>query len=215
MRGLRYVAETRCRFRSIGALIVALPFLFTSSNALAQSAEANVASQATARSLIDAVSQNERELIDREVHGTSGAGTDGVGAFASGRLKTSNHDGLSIRDIVLLPGEPPGLKTFAYKTDETSAFANFAIALPGTVLGGKLKFSGFVGHNWLSLHLKSNAVKVLDPNQRGSAENDSSLPAVRPFGRQKAHMPSRPLSVRGAKPSSSTAWTTVSQAAAM
>jgi hypothetical protein len=176
MRGVKRAAGTCSQFRPIGALLIALSFFFTSSKALAQSAEANVAGQATPRSILDAVSQNQNELLAREVQsGTSGAGTVGVGAFASGRLKTSENDGLGIRDIVLLPGEPPGVKTFAYRTEEASAFANVVIAIPGTVLGGQLKFSGFVGHNWLSLNLKSNAVKVLDPNQSGSAENGSVI----------------------------------------
>jgi hypothetical protein len=176
MCGVWRVAVICYRFPLIGVLFIALPLLLISSNAFAQSSELSVASQATARSILDAVSQNENGLIAGEVHGsTSGAGTVGAGAFSSGRLKTSAHGGLSIRDIVLLPGEAPGVKTFAYATDEASVFANVVATVPGTVLGGQLKFSGFVGYNWLSLHLKSNAVKVLDPDQSGSADNGSVI----------------------------------------
>ena len=157
----------------IGAIFIAVVLAFPSSRALAQSSEL-ISVQATARSLLDAIRQNENGLIDQEVGGrSSGLTTTGVGAFSTGRLRSSEHDGLKIRDIVLLPGEPPGVKTFAYSTDEASAFANLVIALPGTVLGGHLKFSGFVGHNWLSLGIKSNEVKQLDPDQSGSASNDS------------------------------------------
>jgi hypothetical protein len=173
MRGHLLSAAT-CR--AVCACLVALAFLILPSEKVhAQSSEL-VSVQATARSLLDALRHNENELIDREVGGrSSGLGTTSVSAFSTGRLRSSDHDGLKIRDIVLLPGEPPGIKTFAYKTDEASAFANLVVALPGTVWGGQVKFSGFVGHNWLSLDVKSNEVKQLDSNQSGSAGSDSII----------------------------------------
>jgi outer membrane autotransporter protein len=124
------------------------------------------ANAATGGSLADAVDQNQKDFIDREVLGApDGGAAFGVVASPTGRLRTSDHDGL----------KPISDTRFSYETDEASLFANVAIAAPGTVLGGQLKFSGFVGYNWLSLDLKSNAVAVLDPNQSGSAENDSFI----------------------------------------
>jgi hypothetical protein len=64
---------------------------------------------------------------------------------------------------------------FSYSTGEVSAFGNVVVTMPGTVLGGVLKLSGFVGYNGVSLDLKSNAVAILDPNQSGSASNESVI----------------------------------------
>ena len=66
-------------------------------------------------------------------------------------------------------------RSFSYKTHEASTFANIVVTVPGTVLGGQVKFSGFVGQNELSLDLKSNGFAVLEPNQSGSATNDSVI----------------------------------------
>lgn len=124
------------------------------------------ANAATGASLRDAVDQNQKDLIDQEVLGApSGGAAFGAGAYGSGRLRTSDHDGL----------RPVTPFRFSYETDEASVFANVVMTVPGTVLGGQLKFSGFAGYNWLSLDLKSNAVAVLDPNQFGSARNDSGI----------------------------------------
>jgi len=128
------------------------------------------ANAAVGGSLADAIRQNDGDLINREVLDraagrSTGSGTGSVGAFASGRLRKSDHDGL----------RPRADDTPAYETDEASTFANVVATLPGTVLGGQLKLSGFAGHNWLSLDLRSNSLAVLDPNQSGSAENGSFL----------------------------------------
>jgi outer membrane immunogenic protein len=64
---------------------------------------------------------------------------------------------------------------FSYSTGEASAFGNVVVTVPGTVLGGVLKFSGFMGYNEVELDLKSNAVAILDPNQSGSATNQSVI----------------------------------------
>lgn len=166
---------------SIAAFSFSLGLLFTSSSAFAASAQATVASAQTGRSLEDAAGQNENELIDREVHGqaSGGAGTGGatLGVFSSGRLRTSDHDGQGARRLVTSPliVDTDGPRTFAYETDEASVFANVVAGIPGTVLGGQLKISGFVGYNQLSLDLESNELRVLDPNQFGSAENGSVI----------------------------------------
>ena len=81
----------------------------------------------------------------------------------TGRVRTSDHDGLK------------GSTHYAFSTNEASTFGNIVITVPGTVLGGQVKFSGLVGRNNVSLDLESNAVKVLEPNQSGSASNDSVL----------------------------------------
>lgn len=130
-------------------------------------------SAATGRSLADAVDQNQKDHIDREVLGGS-AGVSGIGAFATGRLRTSEHDGLT------------GSKTYSFATDEASAFANVVTTVPGTVLGGQLKLGAFAGHNWLSLDLKSNELRLLDPNQFGNAENESVIAGATALWASKA-----------------------------
>jgi hypothetical protein len=137
-------------------------------HALAQSSVGVPTSAATAHSLADAVAKNENDLIDREVLGRTGTGIGGPGVFATGRIRASEHEGV----------RPRGTATYAYETDEASAFANFVATLPGTVVGGQVKVAGFVGHNWLALDLKSNATAVLDPNQFGSSENDSLIAGI-------------------------------------
>ena len=165
------------------ALTAALVVLFPAARASAQSAVGVPTNAATARSLADAVSQNEKELIDREVLGTTPSGGGATGGLAgtgvtsnpTGRLRTSDHDGLSVRNIQLLPDEDPGIRSFSYKTDEASAFANIVTKVPGTVLGGQLKVSGFIGQNELSLDLRSNDIHVLDANQSGRGRDESVI----------------------------------------
>src|SRR5499425_3960895 len=91
------------RFQTIRAIVIGLPRAALSSNALAQSSTGAAINAATGQSLADAVSQNEKELIDREVlgaapagRGTTGAGgAGGLSSFPTGRLRTSDHDGLT------------------------------------------------------------------------------------------------------------------------
>lgn len=157
------------RFWPAHVLAVTLAALVLPTSALAQSSVGNPANTAAARSLQDAVAQNEKEVVEREVLGRSSggggttAGALGVTAFPTGRLRTSSHDGL----------RPLTTTHFSYTTDEGSAFVNGVVALPGTVLGGQVKVIGFIGQNWMSLDLKSNEAAILDPNQRGSATNQS------------------------------------------
>jgi outer membrane immunogenic protein len=47
--------------------------------------------------------------------------------------------------------------------------------MPGTVLGGQLKLSGFVGSNQVYLQLKSDSVNILEPDQDGRARNESLI----------------------------------------
>jgi outer membrane immunogenic protein len=52
---------------------------------------------------------------------------------------------------------------------------NVVVTVPGTVLGGQLKLSGFVGRNDVFLRLKSDSVNILDPDQSGAAFNQSII----------------------------------------
>jgi len=161
------------RFQTIRAIVIGLPLAALSSNALAQSITGAPINAATGQSLTDAVSQNEKELIDREVlgagpggrSGTGGAGAAGVTSFPTGRLRTSDHDAL----------KPQTDQSFSFRTREASVFGNIVYSVPESVWGGQLKLSGFVGQNRVSLDLKSNGVAVLDPDQSGSASNSSVI----------------------------------------
>src|SRR5215471_18792029 len=161
------------RLQTIRTILIGLPLVAVSSNALAQSITGAPINAATGQSLTDAVSQNEKELIDREVLGgapagrssTGGAGTAGVTSFPTGRLRTSDHDAL----------KPQTDQSFSFRTREASVFGNIVYTVPESVWGGQLKLSGFVGQNRVSLDLKSNGVAVLDPDQSGSASNSSVI----------------------------------------
>src|SRR5215470_12262310 len=161
------------RFQTIRAIVIGLPLVAVSSNALAQSITGAPINAATGQSLTDAVSQNEKELIDREVLGgapagrssTGGAGTAGVTSFPTGRLRTSDHDAL----------KPQTDQSFSFRTREASVFGNIVYTVPESVWGGQLKLTGFVGQNQVSLDLKSNGLAVLDPDQSGSASNSSVI----------------------------------------
>ena len=151
----------------IGALI-GLAGVLGAPGAWAQSTIALPMTAATGRSQADAVTQNEKELIDREVLGRSsggGASAGGLTSFSTGRLRGSDHDAL----------RPPAEQPFSYSTTEASAFTNVVVSVPGTVLGGQMKLSGFVGQNDVSLDLKSNSLITLDPNQSGSGRNASVI----------------------------------------
>src|SRR5262245_6193524 len=169
MQRVRGAGRDRQPLRKISSVCFGLATLFIASDATAQSLTGGPINAATGRSLADAVSQNEQVLIERQVLGGSaggGASSGALGSFSSGRLRSSDHDAL----------RAPGLtQSFSFDTTEASAFANVVVSLPGTVLGGQMKVSGFVGHNDVSLDLKSNALSVLDPNQSGSAENQSLI----------------------------------------
>ena len=165
-------SAVRCqRLQTSRTILIGLPFLAVSSNAFAQSSTGAPINAATGQSLADAVSQNEKELIDREVLGAAPAGRSGTGgagavsSFSTGRLRTSDHDAL----------KPPTDTSFSYRTREASVFGNIVYTVPETVLGGQLKLTGFVGQNQVSLDLKSNGIAILDPNQSGSASNASVI----------------------------------------
>jgi outer membrane immunogenic protein len=164
----------RCQWvQTIRAIFIGLPIAVLSSNAFAQSSLGGPINAATGQSLADAVSQNEKELIDREVlggtpavrSGTAGGGFAGVTSFPTGRLRTSDHDAL----------KPQTDQSFSFRTREASVFGNIVYAVPESVWGGQLKLSGFVGQNQVSLDLKSNGIAVLDPTQSGSASNSSVI----------------------------------------
>ena len=120
--------------RLSGAIAGTLLLLFSASSALAQSSSIGVpANAATGRSIQDAAAQNEKALIDSQVlgDGAPGGGTGKAGspagglapvtAFPTGRLRASEHDGIS----------PPGVDRYAFRTEEASAFGNVVVPLPG------------------------------------------------------------------------------------
>ena len=160
----------------VGTAFTSLALSISAHDAFAQSSLGAPLNAATASSLNDAVRQNEKQLIDREVLGAPGGGTSGGSAsglsvFSTGRLRGSDHDAL--RAVNGAPDSSNG--PYPYDTTEYSTFGNVVVAIPGTVLGGQLKLSGFVGHNVVSLDLKSDSVHVLDPDQSGSAFNHSLI----------------------------------------
>jgi outer membrane immunogenic protein len=148
-----------------GAL-AASALLLIAPEAMAQSTQGPIANAATGRSLTDAVDRNQNDLIAREVFGTAFGGGGGVaaggfGTFSSGRLRKSEHDGLT------------GSRTYSFETEEASLISNAVYGVPGTVLGGQVKITGFYGQTWLSLDLKPNAVNLVP--DAGSASNESYL----------------------------------------
>ncbi len=166
MWAVRDSRRDRQHATTILVVLIGLAGLLGASEAWAQSTVAGPMTAATGRSQADAVSQNEKELIDREVLGRSGGATAaGLTAFSTGRLRGSDHDAL----------RPPAEQPFSYSTTEASSFANVVVSVPGTVLGGQMKVSGFVGQNDVSLDLKSNSLITLDSNQSGSARNGSII----------------------------------------
>ena len=197
--------------RPIAALLVGMALLFPAAGAFGQSSLGPQITNATGQSQADAVRQNEKALLD-EVLGapppggntTGGAGGSAgggggagggaaaaaMGSYPSGRLRTLDHDGL----------RPLFGDHYSYSTKESSEFGNTVITVPGTVLGGTVKLSGFVGHSGVSLDLKSNAVAVLRTEPIGQRcgrlrhrRRNSAL------GAKKARMHSRPLSARRTK----------------
>jgi outer membrane immunogenic protein len=162
---------SRQRLCTIQSILIGLSLAGVSSNVFAQSITGGPINAATGQSLTDAVSQNEKELIDREVlggtpdgrNGATGAG--GVTTFPTGRLRGSDHDAL----------KPQTDQSFSFRTRESSVFGNIVYTMPETVLGGQVKLNGFVGQNQVSLDLRSNGIAVLDPDQSGSASNRSVI----------------------------------------
>jgi outer membrane immunogenic protein len=169
-------AKVFWRHRWLGTAVASLALPISAHDAFAQSSLGAPLNAATASSLNDAVRQNEKQLIDREVLGAPGGGTaggsaSGLSAFSTGRLRASDHEAL--RAVNGAPDASNG--PYPYDTHEYSTFGNIVVAIPGTVLGGQLKLSGFVGHNVVSLDLKSDRVHSLDPDQSGSAFNHSLI----------------------------------------
>ena len=168
MRGVVRLSGACGWLLPVGLLGVAL----LPSGALAQSSVGQAANTAIGRSLEDAVQQNQNDLLTGGRSGSSSAvgGAIGASVVPTGRLRSSDHD------MLKLSGPPdPNNPHFSWDTREASVFANVVATVPGTVLGGQVKVSGFVGHNWLSLDIKSNSTFQLDPAQFGSAENQSLL----------------------------------------
>lgn len=171
------------RHQYLRGVAVLLAALVWSPNAFAQSAIGNPVNTATGRSLADAASHNLNEFLDQ--HGLSGQGGGtagggggggpggaaavtgalGTGSMPSGRLRTTEHEGL----------KPASSQAYSYNTGETSAFANLVVLIPGTVLGGQLKFSAMVGTNNVDVKLRSNIHAALDPGQSGTGSNESLM----------------------------------------
>jgi hypothetical protein len=148
-----------------------LVFSLLPSGALAQSSVGRAANTATGASLLDAVEQQQNELIQSSGVGSSSGGVGaaiGAGASPTGRLRSSDHDVLKVADPT---------DNFAWSTKEASVFGTGVYTLPGTVLGGQMKVSIFGGHNWLSLEMKNGggAIAPLDADQFGKARNESVI----------------------------------------
>jgi hypothetical protein len=139
------------------------------SGALAQSSVGQAANAATAQSLREAVEGQQKEMLGSAGGGGVGAAI-GIGAVPSGRLRFSDHEALK-NDA---PPSPTNLR-LDWETREASAFGTFIYTVPGSVLGGQMKLTGVVGHNWLSLKMKSNSQFQLDATQSGKANNESFL----------------------------------------
>lgn len=99
--------------------------------------------------------------------GGSAAATSalGSGATPTGRLRSSEHDGV----------KPIDEQSFSYQTEEASAFANAVYALPGTFLGGQVKIAGMVGGNHVDALVKSNSTAILAKFQHGRGDNNSLI----------------------------------------
>jgi outer membrane immunogenic protein len=163
----------------VGTAFTSLALAISAHDAYAQSSLGGPLTAATASSQADAVRQNENQLIDQAVFGAAGGGrvTAGAGSaaslntFSTGRLRGSDHEALRVPPGAAVQGNGP----YPYTTRENSAFGNIVVALPGTVLGGQMKVSGFIGQSSVSLDLKSNATSILGPTQSGSASNNSIM----------------------------------------
>src|SRR5262245_43076472 len=167
MRGVRRFAAGRRLIQPPLGFLVGLSLLFITPGAFAQSTIGEITNEATGRSLADAVAQNEKAILDREVlgRGSIPPGATGVGVtgdftvFPTGRLRHSEH-------------KPRFDFDYAWQTDEASAFVNIIVPIPGIALGGQVKLIGFAGHNWLSVDLKSGVdpppgtTTILRPEQK-------------------------------------------------
>jgi len=162
------------------ALLLSVFVGLGSTSAFAQSTQLVAERQATAKSIADAVWQNEQALIDGEVFGggsATGRGGQLVGMFTTGRVRASDHTGLDIRPVVTNPGVPDdGIRhTFSFKTQESSLIGNVVFTAPELVNGGQVKVSGFVGGNWLSFELKPNSVNPGIPGMIGSGGSEALI----------------------------------------
>jgi len=121
-----------------------------------------------AESLLSSIEGLQKQSIDALVFDRRG----GAGAFASGRLRSSSHDGFSTSPNF----GPPG-STYAFDTTESSAFVTGFYKIPGTVLGGgSLAFAGLIGANNLDMEMRPNRANPFPAKgQIGSAENESLL----------------------------------------
>jgi hypothetical protein len=168
MFSVRCSAVSRLAVHSARAFLIGIFLLIAASDASAQSSVGRAANAATGASLGDAVEQNQKDFIDREVYAGSG-GPVGFGAAPTGRLRSSRHDALEIPFA--------STENFAWTTQEGSAFATGVYSVPGIVLGGQLKLSVFGGHNWLYLEMRNGGGNTLstDVGQQGKARNESAL----------------------------------------
>jgi hypothetical protein len=78
--------------------------------------------------------------LQQQINGRGAAGTSGLGVFVgpTGKLRTTDHDGLREKNS--------GLKTGSFEVDEGSVFGNVSYDIPGTVFGGKVRVSALAGY---------------------------------------------------------------------
>lgn len=161
---------SRLFYRLLPAFIGSLALL-AATDAVAQSSVGRAANAAAGQSLRDVIEQVQKELIDRDVLGSSGQSSMvlGAGASPSGRLRRSDHDALRVQSV--------DENNYAWDTREASVFGTGSYTVPGVVLGGQVRFSVFAGHNWLSLDMKNGGGNILDTanGQFGEARNQSAI----------------------------------------
>jgi hypothetical protein len=158
---------------------LAISLSLASTGAFAQSTQVVGERAATAQGIFDAVRQNDKDLIDREVFGNLGGSAKGatIGVFPTGRLRSTRHHGFNINPIVTNPGVfDDGIRqTHSFAVEEASAMLNYVMRAPENVMGGQLTVSAFVGYTNLRLNVRPNDANPGEPNTIGDGGNDSVL----------------------------------------
>ncbi len=108
-----------------------------------------------AASQASAIADFQTQVLDVTVHGMGQGQNDNAlpGAFPTGRLKETWHDGYKS----LLPNHD---NTDAFRTAEASAFGSALYKLPGSYLSGELQVGAFVGYNEFYLKYDTSGAKA-------------------------------------------------------
>jgi hypothetical protein len=158
---------------------LAISLSLASTGAFAQSTQVVGERAATAQGIFDAVRQNDKDLIDREVFGNPGGAAKGatIAVFPTGRLRSTRHRGFDIHPIVTNPivGDDGIRRTHSFAIEEESALLNMVLRAPQNVMGGQLTVSAFVGYTNLRLNVRPNDANPGEPNTIGDGGNESLL----------------------------------------